>query len=188
MSYKNDRGVVLPDISEFLAEWSIEDSLRYEQLALRTLKRDPPPAGSLPRPGFKRTTRDQGPAKVEVVLCVLEIPRQHMARATNELRASPNIKPASYLPKLQAHATGAIEEQEEMLRVSLVIKDIIELTKMYANKAGPVWRDECDVQIEKILASRPAPVDHLRVFRAALLERKTEVAAQLLASLPDDET
>jgi hypothetical protein len=153
----------------------IIDADSYERLADRSLPRDQPPRDQPRSP-------DKGTPQAEVVACVLEIPRESMARATTELRQSLSIQEARYLPKLVAHVSDVTAGMDDLARLQWMVGKLKELALRHAKNI-----EACKDEIKLLTVTVPPVNDRVRSIKNALLERKLEVAAKLLAAIPDDE-
>ena len=183
------------DLLNYLREWVIEDAARYERLAGTVLGRSS---------ARNRVTGDTATTDNVPVVAVFEVPRSAMDAFTTKLRSAPALRSSSYLIKAAEHAEGAGKLLEDGLQLAIRCQ-VLEHAALHSaercdfletklrESAGVAWQPrsyqaEMRDVIDKVpKAKHDAALDAMRKLREALRERKVDVAAKIVASLPDDE-
>lgn len=175
-----------PPIEQYVLEWSVEDHKRYERLAKALV-------GEQKREGRNASgTRVEDKAANTIITCVLEVPRHDTERITTLLRSSPIIRHASYLSSCAQHADDAAAANDAIVKMRLVVSRMEELCFSFARQLDIIQgtgTHEAELRAE---------LDHTKLgitkrvdkvvgdFKKALEEKQTNVAAKLLAAMPDD--
>ncbi len=175
-------------IESYVVEWFVEDAGRYERLrrvAPDKVVREQRPSPSLPH-GSKTSV-----VSTAIITCLLEVPLPAVDGVTTALRQG-NVRGSQYLKTCSEHADDAAVLKDRSLYLERYVEKLQDLVVKYAKiadaAAGP--RDgnarRHEVDAVAVLQVEAKMVGHeIAMVRGALDERKTEVAAKLLAALPD---
>lgn len=190
--------------ASYIREWFVEDPKRYERLAMRPVR-----SQKVPNPG---TNIDQQVYDT-IISIVLEVPRAKTESVTNQLRGG-TASPANYLGQAAAHAEDAATLRDEVVTLDLEKKALLQLVSDLAShlddydnriektshlldddlwtyfkrgrpkNVGTRWRDLTAKALQDITLQSRGETNKMK---AALTERRTDVAAKLLSAMPDDD-
>jgi len=179
-----------------VVEWCVEDPDRYERISGHSLL-PPPPNGVAPRFRSKvereAFNNERAALRPSVVVLVLVVPREDMQSITQALRDAPKIRPTTYVPKLGPAADYLTAINEDMLRAQTRAEALEGLVRSVAGMRPDTAADRekirqwADDQIKLLPQTRYDVVKrNLDQMRAAVSERKVDVAAKMLAQVDDD--
>lgn len=182
-----------PPIEHYVVEWAIEDRSRYQRLASRLVP-------LVKREGYNAQGRVEDSAAADTILTiVLQVPPADTDRVTTALRtraSTTNGGSQPYLAACALAADGAVAHMDQraelqrryemlenafrsvMLRINSVRQDLPETLLAYIPTAAEVHK-----HLDLIKSQAHTEI---RSMRAALSERSSSVAAQLLAAMPDE--
>lgn len=173
-------------LEHYVIEWCVEDVKRYERLsknALKVEKRDG-------RAADGRPTTDE--ATNSIITAVLSVPRPMTEHVTTMLRSAPDLRPALYLPAASACADDAAAANDAIVKMRLVVSRLEELCFSFARQLDRVQgtgthEAELRAELDRTKLGITKRVDKVvDDFKKALEEKQINVAAKLLAAMPDD--
>lgn len=154
----------------------VEDPARYERLTMTPL----------PSTKYDQSNRRGRllwqPVAPTVISVVLVVPHPQTDAVTALLRSGGSGGRARYLATCSAAADTAAEQANRCYELERYVKKLEDLVMSSARGAGT----EGAAVLAMASAKGDAILERSRV-NAALLERSADVAAKLLASIPDDE-
>ena len=183
----------ISEIEAYAIEWAVEDPDRYERLARSNAGGDVVEDPDDTRYWSENRKRRTKVIPNTVITCVLSVPRQDTERVTNALRAAPGLKKdAMYLSKAAQGADGVSTIQDEAVKLRLWVEELERLITTTVAKAINLGADPV---IGKNMLSDLATARHkhktttnqVHEIMTALREKRTDVAADLLRKLPEEE-
>lgn len=175
-----------PKIESYVVEWFVEDAERYERLSRVPLPQDKR-EGTGPTGGrYKDVVR---PA---IITVLLEVPLPAVDGVTTLLRQG-NVRGSQYLKTCAEHADPATKTRDRALylerysaKLEAALRSVARRADRRATELDDEYAPSYVAEVEGLIANADAATCiETNAVRAALDERKTEVAAKLLSGLPD---
>lgn len=171
-------GSPIIDVHNLAIEWFVEDRARYARLVGNR--------GSIPTRPNSQTGKPE-PAAPAIVTVVMEAPLAQVDAVTTALRG-PNVRPARYLPTCAEHADAAGELSRRTAALERALGTVAELARQVAAAATNAGvrnqlLESIDQEINRAVTRAGSEVQK---WQDALNERKVDVAAELLARIPDE--
>lgn len=186
-----DQRPKLGDLQQYVIEWSVENSERYARLS-KTI------VGAQKQEHYdaKKGETQKAEAVNTIITCVLEVPRNQTERVTAALREAPHLRHASYLSHCADHADDAAALLDAQVKMRMTIEALEQLALSYASKLdelekAPSKRDYVKnfyTAMDQIRKTIPAKSEEaVKDMRRALNEKRADVAAKMLSSMPDED-